>query len=91
MYYKREKGILLFVIFYLQTHEGDILMTRTKTTKLVAIVMAVFMAFTFFCFSVVTTVRAEDGEDETGRVIGTLTKMEDLKHTEKLAVAGITL
>ena len=33
----------------------------------------------------------EDGEDETGRVIGTLTKMEDLKHTEKLAVAGITL
>lgn len=33
----------------------------------------------------------EDGEDEAGRVIGTLTKMEDLKHTEKLAVAGITL
>ena len=59
MYYKREKGILLFVIFYLQTHEGDILMTRTKTTKLVAIIMAVFMAFAFMSFSL-TYVSAED-------------------------------
>lgn len=37
-------------------------MTRIKTNKLLAIILAVTMAFAFFCVTVVTTVRAEDGE-----------------------------
>lgn len=40
-------------------------MTRIKTNKLVAIILAVVMAFAFFCFTVVNTVRAADGEEDT--------------------------
>ena len=38
-------------------------MTRTKTNKVIATVLAMLMAFTFFCFTVVNTVRAEDNDD----------------------------
>lgn len=40
-------------------------MTRTKTNKLVAIVLAFVMAFAFFCFTVVNSVRAEDTDDQS--------------------------
>ena len=40
-------------------------MTRTKTSKVIAIVLAIAMAFAFFCFTVVNSVRAEGEDDQT--------------------------